>query len=407
MTTDRLLQDAVRGGERRGYGADRLDDLFALLFRGLVYAQIWEDPKQDAELMELGPGHRVVAIGSGGCNAMSYLLHDPAEVVAVDLNRGHVALTRLKAAAAEHLDDYEDFFRLFGHGADRRNIARFDAHLSRRVDAETRAYWAGRTITGSRRIHAFRRGLYRQGVLGRFITLLHAVIRLHGRNPQRVLEARTPAEQRARFEETIAPVLDSRLVRTACRLPIALYGLGIPPAQFRALADCADGDLPRLLHERVERLVCGFPLDDNWFAWQAFGRRYDTEHRRAVPPYLRPSAWPALRARANRLEVRRAAITDYLQTRPAQSVDRFVLLDAQDWMNGPQLSGLWAEIARTAAPAARVLFRTGAEHSPVEAILPERERARWHYDPDAARARVADDRSAIYGGVHLYERTAA
>ena len=407
MTADRLLQDAVRDGERRGYGADRLDDLFALLFRGLVYAQIWEDPKQDAEVMELGPGQRVVAIGSGGCNAMSYLLHDPAEVVAVDLNRGHVALTRLKAAAATHLDDHEDFFRLFGDGADRRNIALFDEHLADRVDTETRAYWAGRTLAGTRRINAFQRGLYHQGLLGRFITLLHGVIRLHGKDPRRVLEARTAAEQKARFDDTIAPVLDSWLVRTACRLPVALYGLGIPPAQFRALADCADGDLPALLRERVERLVCGFPLADNWFAWQAFARQYDTEHREAVPPYLRPSAWPALKARAHRLDVRRASITDYLRTRPAGSVDRFVLLDAQDWMNERQLRALWAEIARTAAPGARVLFRTGAEQSPVEAVLPADERTLWHYDAESARERVRGDRSAIYGGVHLYERVAA
>jgi S-adenosylmethionine-diacylglycerol 3-amino-3-carboxypropyl transferase len=407
MMTDRLLQDAVRDGGRRGYGADRLDDLFALLFRGLVYAQIWEDPKQDAELMELGPGQRVVAIGSGGCNAMSYLLHDPAEIVAVDLNRGHVALTRLKAAAAVHLNEYEDFFRLFGHAADRHNITLFDDHLAARVDAETRAYWTGRTIGGRRRIDAFRRGLYRQGLLGRFITLLHGVMWLHGRNPQRVLDARTEAEQRARFEEIVAPVLDAWLVRGACKLPIALYGLGIPPAQFRALADCADGDLPGLLRERVERLVCGFPLADNWFAWQAFGRRYDTENRQAVPPYLRPSAWSALQARADRLDVRRASITDYLQQRAAQSVDRFVLLDAQDWMNERQLRALWTEIARTAAPGARVLFRTGALASPVDDVLPPEERARWQHDPQAARERVADDRSAIYGAVHLYERLPA
>ena len=407
MTADRLLQDAVRDGERRGYTADRLDDLFALLFRGLVYAQIWEDPELDAQAMGLSAGDRVVAIGSGGCNAMSYLLSDPAEVVAVDLNRGHVALTRLKAAAARYLSDYEDFFRLFGDGADRANIAVFDTQLRARVDAATRSYWDGRGVRGTRRIRAFARGIYREGLLGRFIGLLHLIMRLHGKKPQHVLTARTPSEQRARFEDTLAPVLRSRLVRTACRLPIALYGLGIPPAQFRALAECADGDLPALLHERVERLACGFPLTDNWFAWQAFGRGYDTVERQALPPYLRPDNWPMLQQRARRLDVGQASITEYLHTRTPQSVDRFVLLDAQDWMTRRQLCSLWAEIARTAAPGATVLFRTGAEVSPVEAVLPAAERARWHYDAQAARERVHYDRAAIYGGVHVYTRRAA
>jgi len=404
MSSARVLRDAVRDGANKGYAADRLDDLFALMFRGLVYAQIWEDPELDMELMDLGPRHRVVTIASGGCNAMSYLLADPAEVVAVDLNRPHVALTRLKRAAARELADYEQFFRLVGDAADGRNGAGFDAYLRDRVDSATRAYWNGRGLRGARRIRVFERGLYRHGVLGRFISLLHMVLRLHGSNPARVLEARTLAEQRQAFEQSLAPVLNGRLVRTLCRLPIALYGLGIPPAQFQALVRCADGDLPGLLHRRVERLACEFPVADNYFAWQAFGRRYDLVGRRAVPPYLKPEAWQRIRARAGRLDVRQASVTDYLGTQPARSVDRYVLLDAQDWMNERQLGALWREIARTARPGARVVFRTGAEESPVESVLSTAERQRWRYDPAAAREIVTRDRAAIYGGVHLYER---
>ena len=41
-----------------------------------------------------------------------------------------------------------------------------------------------------------------------------------------------------------------------------------------------------MLRERVERLACDFPIHDNYFAWQAFGRGYDLESREAVPDYL-------------------------------------------------------------------------------------------------------------------------
>lgn len=407
MTTDRLLRDAVRGGSTKGYRTDRLDDLFTFLFRGLVYAQIWEDPALDIEAMKLGPGHRVVTIASGGCNAMSYLLADPDEVVAVDLNHAHVALTRLKQAAARHLPDHESFFRLFGNGADPRNVEHFDNHLRERLDADTRAYWNGRGLRGTRRIRAFARGIYHRGLLGRFIWLAHVVARLHGRNPARMLEAESFDDQRRLFETTLAPVLRAPLVRAACRLPVALYGLGIPPAQFRALADCAGGDVPALLHQRLERLACGFPLAENYFAWQAFGRRYDLDERSAVPPYLRAESWDALRARADRLDTRQASVSEYLRSQPACSVDRYVLLDAQDWMNKRQLHTLWDEIGRTARPGARVIFRTGAEDSPVEAVLDADERSRWHYDPAHSREWIERDRAAIYGGFHVYERIAA
>ena len=43
-----------------------LERVFAQLFEGLVYAQIWEDPEVDLAALELGPSARLVTISSGG-----------------------------------------------------------------------------------------------------------------------------------------------------------------------------------------------------------------------------------------------------------------------------------------------------------------------------------------------------
>ena len=56
-----------------------------------------------------------------------------------------------------------------------------------------------------------------------------------------------------------------------------------------------------LLRGRLERLACDFPLEDNYFAWQAFGRGYDREHRRAVPAYLARDNWQTVRDNAARV----------------------------------------------------------------------------------------------------------
>ncbi len=50
-------------------------------------------------------GHRIVTIASGGCNALSYLIADPARIESVDLNPAHVAFNRLKIAALKALPD--------------------------------------------------------------------------------------------------------------------------------------------------------------------------------------------------------------------------------------------------------------------------------------------------------------
>ena len=67
------------------------------------------------------------------------------------------------------------------------------------------------------------------------------------------------------------------------------------------------------------------------------------------------------------------------------------------------LTKLWSEITRTARPGARVIFRTAAEESLLPGRIPSDLLARWRYDRERCRAWTARDRSAIYGGFHLYE----
>src|SRR5215813_6298268 len=98
----RRLNQAVR--QNRAFSVQgMLEILFTLAFKGLVYPQIWEDPEVDLEALQITPESRVVAIASGGCNILSYLIADPARITALDLSRAHIALNRLKLTAARHL----------------------------------------------------------------------------------------------------------------------------------------------------------------------------------------------------------------------------------------------------------------------------------------------------------------
>lgn len=400
----RLEGNAGPHGAPARSAADVLRDLaFKALFKGLVYPQIWEDPEVDLAALQITPDCHVLAIASGGCNVLSYLTADPARITAVDLSRAHVALNRLKIAAARHLPTSDAFYRFVGAADDKANIDLYWDHLAPHLDRETRAYWEARTALGlgRRRISVFGRNFYRYGVLGRCIGAFHAVARAYGVDPRDVLKARSLAEQRRYFETTLAPLFDRPLVRRMVASPVSLYGLGIPPAQHHALASAAAGDMATVLRARMERLVCGFSLDDNYFAWQAFGRSYGGSNG-PVPPYLKREHFDTVRERADRIEVVNRSFTDHLQDRPDRSLDRYVLLDAQDWMSDADLNGLWSQITRTARPGARVIFRTAA----IETLLPGRVRdevlGRWRYEADLSRELTERDRSAIYGGFHLY-----
>lgn len=379
-----------------------LERIFTLMFRGFVYPQIWEDPEIDLEALKIGPSDRIMTIASGGCNVMNYLTEDPKAVIAVDLNPAHIALTRLKLAAIRHLPDYETFFKFFGHADEKENTKNYDLYLRDRLDEGTRKFWEARTPLRGRRINYFTKNLYQYGLLGRFIGTVHLLAKIYGQDPREILTARTMEEQRALFEKTLAPIFDKKMVRALCKTPVSLYGLGIPPAQYESLALSANGDMAQLLRERLEKLACDFPIEENYFAWQAFGRGYDRKKRLAVPRYLREENYTKLKERENRVETHHTTLTEYLGKQPEQSLDSYVFLDAQDWMNAAQLTELWSEILRTAAPGARVIFRTAGEESILPGAIPDSLLDRWSYDREQCISLSDRDRSSIYGGFHLY-----
>src|SRR5262249_46525156 len=96
------------------------------------------------------------------------------------------------------------------------------------------------------------------------------------------------------------------------------------------------------------------------------------------------------------------SITRHLAGCPDASRDRYVLLDAQDWMTDDQLDALWREITRTARPRAPAIFPPPPQPPLLPGRLDPALLERGRYAAGQSRALGARDRSAIYGGFHLY-----
>ena len=132
----------------------------------LVYNTCWEDPRLDREALDLGPGDRVLAITSAGCNVLDYVLDRPEHIFAVDLNARQNALLELKLAAIRRLD-YESFFSMFGQGRLRRVRGIYEAYLRPELSPRRGATGTGTSSSsrgaagGARSISAARRGRLR------------------------------------------------------------------------------------------------------------------------------------------------------------------------------------------------------------------------------------------------------
>ena len=121
-----------------------------------------------------------------------------------------------------------------------------------------------------------------------------------------------------------------------------------------------------------------------------------------MPPYLEKENFEAVRSRCGRVRYVQRSFTEILRDSAPASFDRYVLLDAQDWMNDGDLTALWTEIARTARPGARVIFRTAADERLLPGRLPDELLGRWTYEEEPSREFGRQDRSSIYGAFHLY-----
>lgn len=385
-----------------------LQKLFAVWFDAFVYNQIWEDPRVDIEALEIDGNSRILTISSGGCNAMNYLVESPQAVTAVDLNRHHIYLLNLKHAAIKHLPSYEKFFTFFGEGKGENTNTDYLRYISPNLDRDTRDFWESNTLGGSvlygDRISFFTNaGLYEHSRNGYFLRFFHQVARVFGCKPDEVLKAGSLEEQAHLYERHVDPFFDTFLIKTLGKMPITMFGLGIPPQQYDELKkDVGSGTVIEIYRERTRRLACDYPISENYFAWQAFARKYDTEKRQAVPEYLKEVNYETLKSNADRLRTKVGSATDEIKNNEFGTFNRFVFLDAQDWMDAETMTGLWSAISEKAEPGSRIIFRTAGTESPLPANLPSDLLAKFRHEKEISERLFKKDRASIYGGFHLY-----
>jgi S-adenosylmethionine-diacylglycerol 3-amino-3-carboxypropyl transferase len=396
-----LIAEAVRNGEAQDEPTI-WDRICAFWLRRLVYTQIWEDPEADMAALQLPLGSTIVTISCGGCNALSYLTAQPAQVYAVDPNEAHLSLLKLKIAGIRALPGYQEFWQFFGEASSPANAQLYRERLRPLLDSAARAYWDKRNVMGRPRHAHFTDGFYRHGMLGRFIGLAHLVARLAGIDLRALLFAEIDAPERMEALDRLHRLFHSRLARLLTRTPALLASLGIPPRQRALLGGGAP--LNEVLYERLFRLINGHPNDINYFAWQALLRRYRGPGDRCLPPYLQRRRFARMRNDAGLVIPVHSSLRQFLESLPAREVDAVVLLDSQDWMTSDEIRSLWDTIDRAGSDQVAVIFRTAGSSSPLEseALAPLQEI--WRRDEERSAIGYELDRSGIYGGFHCYVR---
>jgi S-adenosylmethionine-diacylglycerol 3-amino-3-carboxypropyl transferase len=134
----------------------------------LIFTQNWEDPESNHTALDIKSGDTIMAITSGGCNVLGFLLFDPAIIYSIDINRSQSYLRELKVIALKYLS-YDEFVEFIGVKKSTRR-AEFYKLFRKEMSKEALAFW-------DRNIVIVSKGLLMNGKYEHLILLVGKLIR--------------------------------------------------------------------------------------------------------------------------------------------------------------------------------------------------------------------------------------
>lgn len=378
--------------------------VFGRLYRNnLVYNICWEDPALDHVALALEPHHRVLVITSAGCNALDYALAGPREVLAVDANPRQNALLELKLAAIRTLP-FDDVFALFGRGHHPAFATLYRTRLREALPATAAAFWDRKASWFSARSP-----LHHHGLCGLFARIMRTAFRLRPslwREVQALFHFTSTTEQAAHYDQQVRPFLWTPAVRALLSNPSLLALIGVPEAQRQLLVAHHRDGVAGFIADALDTLCRTVPMRENYF-WYLY--TFGEFSRTCCPRYLTPEGFARLKGGlVDRVSTHTCLVTELLEKQTVP-INRFVLLDHLDWMDGHDPVGLeeeWTALRDCAAPGARVLFRSAHSRPPfMDTLRVGAERLRldqWvRFDESLATELHRRDRVQTYASFHI------
>jgi len=340
-----------------------------------MFTQSWEDPACDLAALRPRPGETILAIISGCDNLLGFLLTDPAQIVAVDLNPAQLYLLELKRAAFLRLS-YAEMLTLLGIRPTRESRQLF-RRLRGDLSPAALAFW-------NAHLPWFDRGLLTQGGFEHYYALLRALLRVVvGRRRLEHLFSLSRAQQRDFYVRE----WDTRRWRAMVRIGCSKYMLGkrLDPTWFAHAEVSSFGEHFLRLAEHV---IAEIPARPNYLLAQLLLGRYLDET--TVPDYLRSENFETIRSRLDRIRPVLADIGVVAQALPPQSIDCFALSNVFEYSPRVLFDQTLTALTHAARPGARFALRN--------LLAPRRlaERPEFVVDQDLSDECRDKDRGFIY-----------
>ncbi len=377
------------------------DYFFRLIHQNnLIYNTSWEDPRIDRQLLQIDANSSILMITGAGCNVLDYLLDQPKQIFAVDVNSRQNALLALRLKAIEHLS-YSDFFRLFGKGRHIRIKEIYHDVLRPELPDYAQHFWD---------THYFyfepnnrRRTFYFRGTAGTLAWTVHRYLKRDSHLWQLILQllnSQDIGEQRLWYDQ-IEPRLWNKFSRQIVRLTITMSLLGVPRPQIDLIKYRYDGGLYGFIRDSLRFVFTQIPIHDNYF-WRVYLIGQYTSA--CCPNYLKKENYPLLRKMVDRVHISNDTFESFLE-QSDQTITHYNLLDHQDWMAEQRPDLLlkeWNLILKNSRPGTQIIQRTAANELD---FIPKSINSHLRFHPELTQNLHSTDRVGTYGSLHLAEVT--
>jgi S-adenosylmethionine-diacylglycerol 3-amino-3-carboxypropyl transferase len=321
----------------------RRELIHSKVFRDILYAQCWEDPQMDRIAFDTKPGDTVLSITSGGCNALAFLLDDPAKVICLDMNRFQNYLLSLKISAFKKLS-YDETLEFLGVRPSKRRCYLYE-RLKPVLSEEEQLYWNNKKAD-------LNRGIIHCGKYERYMHLLKNVFRiLIGRKI--IIELFNTScieEQRILFQRK----WDNFKWKLFCRIFLsrAFASMLFDKAFYKYLEPSFSFE--KYYRSAVRSAVTELPARDNYFLAYILSGNYFTDN---LPVYLKKENYELIRDRVDRIKMVTSGCREYLSSLPGDTISKFNFTNIFEWMSIEEFTLILLETLRIAKDGAVITYR--------------------------------------------------
>ena len=362
----------------------------------LVYNTCWEDPRCDRELMEFNEESEIVMITSAGCNALDYLIDQPASVNCIDVNPRQNALLQLKLAFFKYTS-FEDLFEAFGTGRHPDFPELYKEHLRPNLPTYAQDYWDTHLQYFNGR--GIRKTFYHYGTSGTFAWMASQYVKANRKLYKRIQQlftAENLQEQAQCYYELEERMLNN-MVEWLVNRHLALCLVGVPRSQQELFVNKYERGALGFIQECLRKVFTERPIQDNYF-WRLY--MYGAYTKECCPSYLEEDKFELIKRKADNVHVHNNTIAGFLKENPGK-YSHFILLDHQDWLAANDHDALeeeWRLILDNSRPGTRILLRSAAS---VVDFFPDFVLDAVEFEQKKTKSTHEQDRVGTYASVYM------